>query len=526
MSSPHSRSDAPRYGELRTRDRVTSAPYETAAVAMALDDATLIEWLLDRQHSDGSWGGGAAFATDRLMQTLMVTRALLALRHHRVQPSRTEESLKKAIQYSRHALQQWNDREALLACDVAGFEMLVPAHWSALRDFGVDLPSLPPELEARWRTKMSSWPRVLFSGRPPSHVLYIIDALEAWPDGERLTRDVAHAVDPDQLAGFSPSATAYLLRCGNVDGERAARLRRTLQDARNSDRGYASTVPMYSFIWLWRMYFDVLGGLGHEDEIARAFDALMARHELGAGIGCNPSFEPDGDDTAVALVLAARLRRAEIARRLARALVDRFYDAKKGFFRTYPFELTGSITTNAHIVEALRTAIPFLAGDPTVADITDACRRAASYLLEGASIRDKWHVSIYYSILACVKALQEGPDAGEAAPAWAEWRRMTLRQILAARLPNGGWGVRNHEATGEETSYALLSVLELAPWAEQPEQIPTVVAQALSFLRGWKDDTNLELWIGKGLYQPIEIVGTVIEAAQVLGERYLQQRKT
>ncbi|HEX2573556.1 MAG TPA: hypothetical protein VH877_28665 [Polyangia bacterium] len=493
-------------------------------MAMALDDAKFVDWLLERQHRDGSWGGGLAFATDRLMQTLMVLRALLALSRHGVNPSKTEDALARGIRYSVDALKRWNDREALLACDVAGFEMLVPAHWIALCGKGVNLPPLPPELEARWRQKMSSWPRALFSGRPPSHVLYIIDALEAWPDGERLTRDVAHAVDPEQLAGFSPSATAYLLRCGNVDENRAARFRLTLHNARNQDGGYASTVPMGSFILLWRMYFDVLAGLGQEDEIGRAFDNLMACHELAAGIGCNPSFEPDGDDTAVALVLAARFRRAEMARRLARSLLDRFYDAKKGFFRTYPFELTGSITTNAHIVEALRTASPFLAGDPAAADIANACRRAASYLLEGASIRDKWHVSIYYSILACVQALQEGPDAGEAASAWAEWRRRTLRQILANRRPDGGWGIHD-EATGEETSYALLSLLALAPWAEQPEQIIPVVTHAISFLRSWNDNASLELWIGKGLYQPIEIVGTVIEAAQVLGERYLKQHQ-
>lgn len=503
-----------------TPDAVTSSPYETASVAMALDEEFLIDWLLARQHRDGSWGGRIPFLADRLLQTMMVTRALMALRHWQPIRAELQDAIEIGIRFTADALNRW-EHSALEECDLAGFELVVPAHYNGLCREGAKLPELPSSLSKRWQRKLALLPPALFSNVPPTHILHAVEAIEALPDGERLTFNLARAVDPSQLAGASPSATAYLLRAGKLEEERAAQFKSTLRKARGKDHGYCSTLPIDSFISLWKMYYDVCVSYGDKSEYAKAFDALIACHEPTAGIGCNPSFITDADDTAVALFLASKLGRDQIARVLARSLLVYFYDKHSGFFQTYPFEMTTSITTNAHAIEALRTAAPILAQDPDLAaNCASAWRRAARYLLESRLQQDKWHVSPYYLLQSCVQALQEGSDIEDILLIHRLWHKKKLQQLLDEQHTNGGWGAWGI-TTCEETCYALLALLTLVRHNPSQVRIVSAVAKAVSILQAQYIGQSIEMWIDKTLYQPTAILNSLLKTTRAVALSYL-----
>ncbi|WP_157620603.1 hypothetical protein [Synechococcus sp. PCC 7335] len=493
---------------------MTSSPYDTAAVAMALDDAQVIDWLLVRQYKDGSWGGHIPFRADRLLQTMMVVRSLLFLQ--RWQPSRTilQDAISRGISFISDTLNQWGD-DALEECDLAGFELLISTHHLCLRRDSVAIPALPLTLEKRWQRKLRLLPSTLSKDIPPSHVLHAIEALEGWADGQRLVHHIALTLDPTQLVGSSPSATAYLLRAGGLNEDQRISLKKTLRQAQVEDRGYPATTPVSSFTSLWKMYYGLSTGGDTTHEHAQVFDALIRCHRPIAGIGCNPEFIADADDTAIALLLAAKLGRVKTANILANALLENFYEVGSGFFRTYPFEMTVSISTNARVVEALRTAAPFLAQSGIFGSrYAKAYHSTAQFVLDNAWQRDKWHVSPYYAMHACSQALQTRGGLG----GQCSWHQEKLQQLLDEQHSDGGWGISG--TTCEETCYAALTLLNLAKYSAC-FQLELPLTRALLFLRSPNKTESTELWIDKTLYQPKAMLQGLFKATCAAISNYL-----
>jgi len=496
--------------------QTTSSPYDTAAVAMLDGDPQLIGWLLNRQHEDGSWGGQVAFASDRLLQTLMVTRTLLSLPQHELAYS-LEQPIAQATAYLSRALGDWDD-VAISECDLAGFELLVPTHLRKLYEFGLLLPELPPAIHARWQRKLAVIPDNAFAVPAFSQLWHAAEFLEEQRGREEATHQLASTISPLSLVGSSPSATAYLLRRAHLPTSTAQALSRLLFASRNADGGYSSTTPLDSFTGLWSIYFTLQVRPEQSAHLIASFDRLLAAHDLRLGVGGNPHFAPDADDTAVAAYLAVRFGRLAAARTLSRVLLDHFY-RQTGHFHTYQLEVTGSLTTNAHAISALVLTEPLFSDPAERARMVAARQQATLYLLT-QPLRDKWHVSPYYTLLAISAAFSALPLAEQTA--CLLWQDEQRARLLGEQL-DGGWGVLGRPSR-EETAYALLTLLTLPMVPTSTGQLRQAIINACTYLRTASTAplAQTELWIDKTLYQPPRVVGCVIDAAWLAAERWLE----
>ncbi|MGB3634345.1 MAG: hypothetical protein WA982_09920, partial [Rubrobacteraceae bacterium] len=135
---------------------VQPTEYDTAwAARLTGDDGTpayphLIDWLIERQHEDGSWGGQIPYLPDRLLSTLAVTVMLARLEDpgYTDPLARGERYLKQNLRY----LEDEIDRPV-------GFELILPALFTEARDLGMDLSyNSLPEYELERDEKLSLLP--------------------------------------------------------------------------------------------------------------------------------------------------------------------------------------------------------------------------------------------------------------------------------------------------------------------------------------------------------------------------------
>jgi squalene cyclase len=179
-------------------------------------------------------------------------------------------------------------------------------------------------------------------------------------------------------------------------------------------------------------------------------------------------------------------------------------------YHCYVGEDTGSVTANAHALQALAAYT--------------RCRPAASaahrprmnlvrdWLLaqqqSDGAWTDKWHASPYYATERCVTALasHDGPGALDAVRSAANW-------VLAAQHDDGTWGVWG--GTAEETAYAVKILLGAPAASHQPgyeralEQAETVLDEASRA----PDHRHPALWHDKTLYAPQAMVQAEVMAA-------------
>jgi halimadienyl-diphosphate synthase len=171
------------------------------------------------------------------------------------------------------------------------------------------------------------------------------------------------------------------------------------------------------------------------------------------------------------------------------------------YFRCFDLESTPSISTNIHVLSALKEA-----GLDNMHPAVQKVLHLLSEIRAGDPFwLDKWHASPYYTtglaVLACI-----GYDADLAYDA--------VKWIIDTQNDNGAWGYYNMP-TAEETAYCLQS---LAIWnRETSNSIPDrVLERGVSWLIEHMDPPYPPLWIGKCLYCPIWVVRSAILSALML----------
>jgi halimadienyl-diphosphate synthase len=180
------------------------------------------------------------------------------------------------------------------------------------------------------------------------------------------------------------------------------------------------------------------------------------------------------------------------------------YYAGGGVFRTYDHERTGSSTTTAHALLALRAVEHRTSGsEPIAADLVAEVQTA----LEGMQTDDgcwwdKWHASPFYASAHVLFALRAGdrgldPVVGRLAREW----------LLGAQRRDGSWGAFDL-STAEETAYAVMA-LGCVPATASVER---ALAKGREYIRGIVDrrPTYPSLYIGKTLYCPHAIVESAV----------------
>ncbi|MEV0155711.1 prenyltransferase/squalene oxidase repeat-containing protein [Micromonospora sp. NPDC050686] len=479
----------------RPAGSVSPSVYETARVVSdapwLAGHVERLRYLLAAQRPDGAWGAPGGYA---LVPTASAVEALLRSRRW---PGPDAAEVARAATRGLAAL-----RDRLLVADepvpdTPGVDLILPELLdriaALLADGGESGPSaalpLPPGMTRR---RCAAVGALLAAGRPvPEKLWHAFEALAVDARAGAAVRPVCGAV------GASPAATAaWLDDRADPDVDRAA-LDYLIRAAGAQDGPVPCTTPITVFERAW-----VLASLVRVGAARDVPEQLLT--ELAAAIGptgaaTSPGLPTDADTTSVALYALARLGRPVAPDSL------REYDTG-AHFCTWRGEDGSSVTTNAHVLEALGWHGRHARSPEHAA----AAQRVAGWLLDGqlpdGSWTDRWHASAYYATASVAVSL-----AGYA-PAVA--RRAVDRAVdwvLASQRADGSWG--RWGGTAEETAYALHVLLGTGR-SDRPG-VDVAVRRAVGFLDE-DPGTDTPLWHDKDLYHPVLIVRAAVVAARQL----------
>ncbi|MEH1166655.1 prenyltransferase/squalene oxidase repeat-containing protein [Micromonospora sp. CPCC 205539] len=486
--------------------QVTASLYETGRLVSLspwlTGHAERVRYLLDQQHSGGGWGPPEGYG---LVPTLSATEALLTI----LRTSATTEALSQAAEAGLRTLTSWLSAGWAIP-DTPAIDLIVPALIGSIND-QLTGPDALPGL-ARWRNhrlplpsgmdgrRLAAVRALMASGGPvPEKLLH---ALEVVAD---LVGDaVGVRPPPSGIVGASPAATAAWL--GSAEPAPAEHPSRAYLESVVARHGgpVPCATPITVFERAW-----VIGTLTRAGITTPAPPDLVGPLTAGLGphgIPAGPGLPPDADTTSVTLYALARLGLPADPTSLLR------FETAEGFC-TWPGEDGFSVTTNAHVLDALAQ---HLATRPDAAPHYHAAAQRLvvalqAHQLPDGSWQDRWHASPYYATMCCSLALAEF-----AAAAATESLDRAVAWTVSTQRDDGSWG--RWEGTVEETAYAMQTL------AIAGRGVPSATG-ALS--RGYAYLTAASagqpdgpaLWHDKDLYHPTMIVNAAVFAAQHLAEQ-------
>ncbi|MGC9358579.1 MAG: hypothetical protein ACP5GX_11960, partial [Anaerolineae bacterium] len=225
------------------------------------------------------------------------------------------------------------------------------------------------------------------------------------------------------------------------------------------------------------------------------------------GIGLDPTFGiPDGDITSVSTQLLIQAGYG-----VSHAILEKFENKKTHVFRTYDYERNVSVGTNVHALEAL----DLLEDYPNRREVQE---QILVMLLNNRKYNiywiDKWHTSPYYATAHVIMGLlNRGSYLVHAC-------RNTIEWLLHTQRSDGSWGFFE-VGTPEETAYALIA---LAHFNKYESIDTTVLRRGFDYLERAYENLSLdhpELWIGKCLYIPYDVVRSAVLAGLILCQQVL-----
>jgi halimadienyl-diphosphate synthase len=478
------------------RSGIAGTAYDTAWLASLADPADptqpryplALQWLIENQHADGSWGGAVRYQHDRVLCTLAALTALC--RRGRREGDRV------AIEDGTRYLWRHGHLLKTEPVELVGFELLLPALVQRAQDAGV---AVPPHLDVYKAQRLAKLelipPQLLYS--PRTTAVHSLEFLGAQVDAARL----GDARGANGSIGNSPAATAFYLS-HHEDPAAAAYLDECLRHA----GGVTVPVlhPCETFELLWAAYHLWLAGVPASelltaDERGQLAGALRSK----GGVSLSPETFPipDADDTAVALLLMKDLGEDVDPASLAA------FSLSDGHFASFPHERHPSVGVNLHVLHALLRV-------PGYPESAATIERLVDYVVDQQVANlywiDKWHISPYYATAHALAVLRELPAhlAHRAQPAIErslEWVRQTQRS-------DGAWGFYD-EATLEETAYGALA---LALGGGQADAARVRAAQRYLNAEPFDVATLPPLWVDKCLYLPPLVVRAAIEAANLV----------
>ena len=452
--------------------------------------ADLLDWLLENQRPDGSWGGEVVYYHDRIICTLV---AAIALRESG-RRQRDLVAIKRAENYLWHHLH-------LLRRDpfeLVGFELIFPTLLIEAASLGLDVPTHTCGYGEIQAAKLSLIPQSLLYS-PNISTVHSLEFLGRAGDVKQLK----DALAVNGSLGNSPAATAYYLLLCPGD-ERALGY---LNSVRANLKQVIYLYPFRNFELSW-----VLNNLSFCDLPLKNFATRETLDTLSAaisstGIGLDSTFNiVDGDITAVSSRLLINA-----GYDIDPNILHQFENPKTHIFRTYEYERNISVGTNIHALEALRSMPDYPNRSETQEQLRTALLTRRIYDVYWI---DKWHASPYYGTLhALVGLLKDGPAMLDACAQTAEW-------IMHTQRSDGSWGFFP-ESTAEETAYALTALLYYHRYKPINLDILHRAAAylAYAYLPYHYNKTNMvypELWIGKCLYAPYDVIRSAILAALIL----------
>jgi hypothetical protein len=476
---------------------LTSADsYNTAWVARVPDVADparpawpqALIYLQQNQLADGGWGDPHIYyAHERTISTLAAMQALLEWGEapHGVRISRGVEAL------HRYAADLDDEPH-----EPIGFELLLPRLAQGLERYDLPLPREAwkgIEVISAQKSALIGSLKVQYD-RPRSWWFN----LEMLPQ-EQLIEIDERILNEHGAVAISPAATAAYLRALRLDGRDAPRSAAFLERVLALSGGGAGVCyPIEGFEIMWTLDNYLRAGLSPaEPGLRPMLDWLYAYWQSSStGMSHSRAFPvDDGDDTAVAYRV---LRSAGLA--ISDSPLLRFWDDKSGQFYTYLDERDPSISSAVHALFAFRQNAHNRRHKEIADVITDRLRQEMD---RHGMLRDKWHASPLYATTRAIEPLIGWDD---------ELACRCIEVVLAQQLPDGGWG-QGGSATLEETALAVLGLVAARRCGLLRNTRP--LTRAAQFLAHHAHVAPIErLWIGKGLYRPVGVVNSLVDAAR------------
>ena len=474
--------------------RMNASPYDIAWLArLDSEDGSgprwpdLLDWLLDHQWVDGSWGGEIPYFHDRILCTLM---AIIAL-SERAPGARAAAAIRHGEKYI------WRNFHYLHhdPVELVGFELIFPTLLAQARTLGLDVPAHSCGYGRIRGAKLRLLPTEAIYA-PGTSVAFSLEFLGARGDPERLGGLMAS----NGAVACSPATTAYLMLQRGADGEAL----RYLEQMRQQPGGVPHFHPLRIFEVAWVLEHLTFGGLLPSDD--HLVDPAVWQELESAvgerGVSMDPEFGiDDGDTTAV----TARIL-ALAGRPVDSHILQCFEDRETRTFRTFSFERNASVSTNAHSLEALALM-------PDYPDRQEVWDRVVTMLLASRKYQsywtDKWHASPFYATSHVLLALLHGDE-----PLISECFGSIDWMIHMQRV-DGSWGYFS-KGTAEETAYVLLTLLSFH------QRFNTVDVDVIKRGAGYlwhafeSNEVYPDLWIAKSLFAPEGVVESAVLAAMHL----------
>ncbi len=471
----------------RDKGKMNGVAYDTAWTARVTNQSgeplfpECIQWLLNNQRPDGSWGCQIPHFHDRILSTIS---AIMALKE--IDEKRYGSYIQKGETYI------WENMKNLGLDDykLIGSELLFPSLMEQAESMGLNLPYCMKVYQKEYEAKLRKIDRSMWYS-PRTTLSFSFEFLGDHVDVNKLPNIQL----PDGSVGNSPASTAYFLKY--IKDANAIRYLREILSL--TENGSVMTVyPIDMFECGWIIYNLMLAGLYFE-RFAEIGNFLL--NNVGhSGAGWSTLFPvPDADDTAIILKVLHDLQYP-----VDLGVLDAFNAGD--YYLTFTFELDPSVSTNIHVLDLVRSC-------PEFPDRENVIERLVRFLRRGMHSEgfwiDKWHVSPYYPTSHAVFALCEtDPSLAERAVSW----------ILDTQKENGMWGLNG--GTLEETAYAVQALMYYDRHVERidTERVSEAVS-ALNLRNLMQFSVNLpEMWVAKVFLAPIRVVGSAVASAQFMAK--------
>ncbi len=473
--------------------RMGPSAYDTAWMArLCMDNGdprwpNLIDWLIENQHPDGSWGGQIEYYHDRIICTLIATIAL----QKNGRGSQAETSIRRGERYLWHHMH-------LLPRDpfeLVGFELILPTLLGEAQALDMDVPAHTCGYGKIQTAKLQMIPPdMLYS--PKVSTIYSLEFLGQSGNIYRLRQ--AQAINGSW--GNSPATTAYYLSLSQDNNQSALTYLESLQ---NNRENIITVYPYRTFELGWVLNNLIICGLSPKELVNPDRLETLHREIEPDGVGFDATFTvPDGDTTSVCCRVLLKA-----GYDITPAILARFEDRDEHIFRTYDYERNISVGTNVHALEALELMPSYPHRQKVKERIIVALLDKRKYNMYWI---DKWHASPYYATAHAIVALsKEGAYLTHVCHDTIDW-------LLHTQRSDGSWGFFR-QGTAEETAYVLAALLH---YNQHTPIDQDVLHRGAAYLSRELDSNTLaystELWIAKCLYTPYDIVQSAILSALIL----------
>lgn len=375
-----------------------------------------------------------------------------------------------------------------------GFELIAPTLMAEAARLGLAIcheESILGELVGVREQKL----RKLGGSKINKHITAAFSVELAGQDGVGML-DVDNLQETNGSVKYSPSASAYFALHVKPGDKRALAYISSIIQAGDGGAPAFYQAEIFEIVWsLWnlsRTDIDL-----SDPEIVRTYlpylDHVEQHWVRGRGVGWtgNSTLE-DCDTTSVAYDVLSKFGRSPDI-----GAVLQFEDAD--WFRTYFHEVGPSISTNVHVLGALKQA-GYDKCHPRVRKVLEFIRSSKE---PGRFCwRDKWHRSAYYTTAHLICAASNYDDAlCSDAIGW----------ILNTQRPDGSWGFFDGQATAEETAYCIQA---LAHWQRHSgTSLSAQISRAGGWLSQHCEPPYAPLWIAKTLYCSATVVKAAILSA-------------